>query len=247
MTKIKFTHYSLVTILFMASCLNGQGLVNFLGHWTGIEELDSPSFSYDNRNISIQVMEGGERDGFYIYSSSSDFLYNETLSWAYHYFGFDKENTQIIFLRRFITPLGVLGYEEMLYDLTEWTTESFVADYTSDDGASYHQIRLDLNLLHLFEITPERVNLSQNYPNPFNPLTAIDVFMEENAQGSLIIYNINGQEVQTLHKGEFSSGITQFLWNGRDNLGRPVSGGTYIYRLMVGGSAGQSQKMILLK
>ena len=247
MTKIKFTHYSLVTILFMVSCINGQGLVNFLGHWTGIEELDSPSLSYDNRNISIQVMEGGERDGFYIYSSSSDFLYNETLSWAYHYFGFDKETTQIIFLRRFITPLGVLGYEEMLYDLTEWTTESFVADYTSDDGASYHQIRMDLNLLHLFEITPKRVNLSQNYPNPFNPLTAIDVFMEENAQGSLIIYNINGQEVQTLYKGEFSSGITQFLWNGRDNLGRPVSGGTYIYRLMVGGSAGQSQKMILLK
>ncbi|SVB00537.1 uncharacterized protein METZ01_LOCUS153391, partial [marine metagenome] len=189
MAKIKLTHYSLVTILFMASCLNGQGLVNFLGHWTGIEELDSPSLSYDNRNISIQVMEGGERDGFYIYSSSSDFLYNETLSWAYHYFGFDKENTQIIFLRRFITPLGVLGYEEMLYDLTEWTTESFVADYTSDDGASYHQIRLDLNLLHLFEITPERVNLSQNYPNPFNPSTTIDVIMEENSQGSLIIYN----------------------------------------------------------
>ena len=247
MAKIKLTHYSLVTILFMASCLNGQGLVNFLGHWTGIEELDSPSLSYDNRNISILVMECVERDGFYIYSSSSDFLYNETLSWAYHYFGFDKETTQIIFLRRFITPLGVLGYEEMLYDLTEWTTESFVADYTSDDGASYHQIRLDLNLLQLFELTPERVNLSQNYPNPFNPLTAIDVFMEENSQGSLIIYNINGQEVQTLHKGEFSSGITQFLWNGSDNLGRPVSGGTYIYRLMVGGSAGQSQKMILLK
>ena len=247
MIKIKFTHYSLVTILFMVSCLNGQGLVNFLGHWTGIEELDSPSLSYDNRNISIQVMEGGERDGFYIYSSSSDFLYNETLSWAYHYFGFDKENTQIIFLRRFITPLGVLGYEEMLYDLTEWTTESFVADHTSDDGATYHQIRMDLNLLHLFELTPKRVNLSQNFPNPFNPSTTIDVIMEENAQGSLIIYNINGQEVQTLYKGDFSSGITQFLWNGRDNLGRPVSGGTYIYRLMVGGSAGQSQKMILLK
>ena len=70
-----------------------------------------------------------------------------------YYFGFDKENTQIIFLRRFITPLGVLGYEELLYDVLEWTTESFVADYTSDDGASYHQIRMDLNLLNLFEIT----------------------------------------------------------------------------------------------
>ena len=80
MAKIKLTHYSLVTILFMASCLNGQGLVNFLGHWTGIEELDSPSLSYDNRNISIQVMEGGERDGFYIYSSSSDFLIGSSLS-----------------------------------------------------------------------------------------------------------------------------------------------------------------------
>ena len=71
--------------------------------------------------------------------------------------------------------------------------------------------------------------------------------MEESSKGSLIIYNINGQEVLTLHKGEFSPGITQFMWNGRDNSGLPVSGGTYIYRLMVDGSSGQSQKMILLR
>ena len=63
MAKIKLTQYLAVTTLFMASCLNGQALVNFLGHWTGLEQLDSPSLSYDNRNISIQIMEGGERDG----------------------------------------------------------------------------------------------------------------------------------------------------------------------------------------
>ena len=121
---LKFSLFSLLTLFATA---NGQGLSNFLGHWTGLELLDSPSLTYDNRNISLIVSEGGDRDGFHIYTSSCDFLYNEDLDWAYHYFGFDKEYTQVIFLRRFITPLGVIGYEELVYDLTEWSDESFLS------------------------------------------------------------------------------------------------------------------------
>ena len=75
-----------------------QGLVNFLNHWIGIESLETSSLTYDNRNISIIIEEGGERDGYYIYNSSSDFLYNEDLDWAYHYFTFSKDRfDQIIF------------------------------------------------------------------------------------------------------------------------------------------------------
>ncbi len=92
----------LLAFIYLVSFLNGQGLVNFLGHRTGVEELDSPSMTYDNRNISIVISEGGDREGFYIYSSSCEFLYNEDLDWAYHYFGFDKDTDQVIFLMRFI-------------------------------------------------------------------------------------------------------------------------------------------------
>ena len=42
--------------------MNDQVLDNFSGHWTGLENLDSPTMSYDNRNISIIISEGGDRD-----------------------------------------------------------------------------------------------------------------------------------------------------------------------------------------
>ena len=247
MAKVKLFKISLFSTFMLFTIANGQGLSNFLGHWTGLELLESPNLTYDNRNISLVVSEGGDRDGFHIYTSSCDFLYNEDLDWAYHYFGFDKEYTEIIFLRRFITPLGVLGFEELVYDLTEWSEESFVAEYVSNDGTTYHQIRMDIDLLSSTSLTPCVVKLSQNFPNPFNPSTNIYISVDKDSKGNLMIFNIKGQEVRTLHEGKIISGITNFSWDGNDNFGRPVSGGTYIYRLMIDGAASQSQKMILLK
>ena len=52
------------------------------------------------------MSEGGDRDGFHIYTSSCDFLYNEDLDWAYHYFGFDKEYTEVIFLNTHVIFLN---------------------------------------------------------------------------------------------------------------------------------------------
>ena len=247
MANLKLYKISLYFSLMLINIANGQGLSNFLGHWTGLELLDSPNLTYDNRNISLVVSEGGDRDGFHIYTSSCDFLYNEDLDWAYHYFGFDKEYTQVIFLRRFITPLGVLGFEELVYELTEWSEESFVAEYVSSDGTTFHQIRLDIDLLRTSSLIPCVVKLSQNFPNPFNPSTNINISVDRDTKGSLAIFNIKGQVVRTLYDGKIVSGITRHFWDGNNDLGLPVSGGTYIYRLMIDGVVSQSQKMILLK
>ena len=148
---------------------------NFSGHWTGLENLDSPSMSYDNRNISIIISEGGDREGYFIYTSSCDFLYNEDLSWSYHYFGFNKDTGQIAFLRRFITPLGLLGFEELTYEIIDWSTDFFVAEYISNDGITFHQLRVSLNYLDIYEPLPNKVELSKNFPNPFNPSTSLIV------------------------------------------------------------------------
>ena len=107
--------------------MNGQSPGNFSGHWTGLENLDSPSMIYDNRNISIIINEGGDREGYFIFTSSYDFLYNEDLSWSYHYFTFNKATGHITFLRRLITLLGLLGYEELKYEIIDWSTDFFVA------------------------------------------------------------------------------------------------------------------------
>ena len=238
---------SLSLCICLISSLHGQNLDNFLGHWTGGENLDSPTFSYENRNISIVISEGGDREGFHIYSSSCDFLYNDDLSWAYHYFGINKDTGQVVFLRRFITPLGVLGYEELAYDLVEWTTDFFVAEYQAEDGLTFHEVRVSMNLLDALEPLPSKIELSQNFPNPFNPSTDIFVSVDIDSRGSLIVYDLMGHEVRRLHHGRFERGQKKVTWNGMNDQGEPVGGGIYICRLMINGSHVKSQKMTLIK
>ncbi|HIC37803.1 MAG TPA: hypothetical protein EYO80_08995, partial [Candidatus Marinimicrobia bacterium] len=95
--------------------LNAQTLTDFIGDWTGVENLHSTTTSYENKSISILISEGGDRENFLIYTSTSDFIYDQSLDWAYHYVGYDKMTNQLIFLRRWITPIGTIGFEEFLY------------------------------------------------------------------------------------------------------------------------------------
>ena len=97
MNNEKIIKYSLLVALILAIQIKGQSLSEFLGHWTGTEQLNSPSLTYENRNISLTIEEGGVREGFHIFTSSSDFLHNEDVEWAFHYFGFLKKPNPIDF------------------------------------------------------------------------------------------------------------------------------------------------------
>ena len=88
--------------------------------------------------------------------------------------------------------------------------------------------------------------MNEAYPNPFNPSTNISFDIPQEMHVSLVIYNINGQVVKTLYNGFISPGLTSFQWDGNDQAGLSMSGGTYIYRLLIDGYT-QSQKMVLLK
>ena len=239
---------AIILLFSLNNALICQGAYNFLNHWTGLESLETINLTYENRNISIVIEEGGDREGYYIYHSSSDFLYNESLDWAYHYFTFVKDrNDEIIFLRRFITPVGVLGYEELIYNLTEWSEDYFVADYISADGESIHQIRMSVNILSNEKSFPISYNLKQNYPNPFNPQTMIEFQNSINSNGFIYIYNVNGKLIRKLFEGKFLVGRNIFKWNGKNDFGEIVSSGNYIYTLKIDGFQFQSRTMTFIK
>ena len=227
--------------------LFGQGQSDFIGQWIGAEDLNSESINYENRNISMVISEGGVREGFYVFQSSCDFLYNENLNWAFHYFRFDKDNTKIIFLRRFITPVGVLGYEELVYDLITWSDDSFVAQYSSENRETSHQLRMNINLLELQYPIPYKVSLHQNFPNPFNPSTNIKITTDKISKGVLNVFDVNGSSILTLFNGLLLPGETLVTWDGRDQLGKTVATGTYIYSLVVDGELRKSNTMIFIK
>jgi len=237
---------AVITVSLTAWGLNAQTLIDFIGDWTGVENLQSPTTTYENKSISIQISQGGDRENYLIYTSSSDFIYDQNLNWTYHYIGIDKLTNQLILLRRWATPIGTIGFEEFIYDIVEWNHNTFTAEYQSKNGETHHEIIVAMSSLKLDEILPDKISLNQNFPNPFNPSTTISVKLDKGTSGTLVIYNINGQVVKTLYNGFISPGLTTFQWDGNDQAGLSMSGGTYFYRLFIDGYT-QSQKMVLLK
>jgi photosystem II stability/assembly factor-like uncharacterized protein len=93
--------------------------------------------------------------------------------------------------------------------------------------------------------------LEQNYPNPFNPYTTIKFSLPEQANVSLKIYNLLGQEVATLAEGEMPAAFHNVVWDGRNSAGAQVATGMYFYRIEATGVSGEKfnslKKLILLK
>ncbi len=93
---------------------------------------------------------------------------------------------------------------------------------------------------------PETYALSQNFPNPFNPETVIKYDLPENTSVQLIIYDLLGREVRRLVDGDMTAGYQNVTWDGRDNAGRQVSSGLYIYKIIAGEFIA-TKKMLLQK
>lgn len=88
--------------------------------------------------------------------------------------------------------------------------------------------------------------LSQNYPNPFNPETTIKYQLPRAAEVRLEIFNLLGQRVATLVERKQPAGYYTMQWNGKDNFGRNVASGVYLYRLQAGEFL-QVRKLTLLR
>jgi hypothetical protein len=93
---------------------------------------------------------------------------------------------------------------------------------------------------------PNDYKLGNNYPNPFNPTTTISFSIPENSDVLLEVYNTLGENVRMLVNGNYSSGSYSTRWNGRDDFGREVNSGVYIYRIVAANFV-DSKRMILMK
>jgi len=95
---------------------------------------------------------------------------------------------------------------------------------------------------------PHKFTLEQNYPNPFNANTVIrySLSVSRSTLTTLKIYNILGEEVRTLIDKWQSKGEYQISWNGKDNYGKEVASGIYLYQLKVGDQR-KTKKLLLLK
>jgi hypothetical protein len=89
--------------------------------------------------------------------------------------------------------------------------------------------------------TPADIQLLRAFPNPFNPKTNLTFEIPCSSHISLIVYNIDGQEVTRLADGWFVHGIYQLTFDGTQ-----LPSGLYFARLKAG-NIDQVQKILLLK
>lgn len=95
-------------------------------------------------------------------------------------------------------------------------------------------------------LLPEKFALSQNAPNPFNPQTRIGYDLPKATNVRLEIYNVLGQQVNTLVDEFQEAGSKSVIWDGRDYSGATVASGIYFYRLDAGDFS-DTRKMMMLK
>jgi len=97
------------------------------------------------------------------------------------------------------------------------------------------------------EIFPDAFALNQNYPNPFNPSTQISFDVPAGADNVIInVYNILGQNVNTLVNEVMSPGSYTVDWNATDFMGNSVASGIYFYELR-SNSFTARKKMLLIR
>jgi hypothetical protein len=94
---------------------------------------------------------------------------------------------------------------------------------------------------------PAGFDLQQNYPNPFNPVTKISYVLPSQANVTIKVYDILGNEIKTLiNDVRQNAGEHTIVWDATDNSGRAVSSGVYFYK-MISGEFSKTMRMVMTK
>ncbi|HZY10561.1 MAG TPA: T9SS type A sorting domain-containing protein [Bacteroidota bacterium] len=113
----------------------------------------------------------------------------------------------------------------------------------------------DVNITTTVPVDEDQVNtlpvsfeLEQNYPNPFNPQTSMQFSLPTPSLVTIKLYNLLGQEIQTLvEQQQYQIGTHTISFDGRD-----LQSGVYMYRLTFIPENGEKplqlmRRMVLLK
>ena len=142
---------------------------------------------------------------------------------------------------------------DSVYPVGSWPHSVFGADLDGDgdvDLATANRLSKTVSVLlnqggtgvdEMTELHPPAFSLRQNYPNPFNPATTIRYEVLRPGYVTLKIFNILGQEVETIVSARQAAGEYMVDWDAAN-----FTSGIYFYRLQVG-EFSETRKLILLK
>jgi uncharacterized repeat protein (TIGR01451 family)/TQXA domain-containing protein len=164
----------------------------------------------------------------------------------------DASSTEQTFTLKFSDFSQRFG-SQIPFDASKIKYIGFILDKNLNPGASVFNFEVkDIAILNgLTGIkdkgsVPLSFNLAQNYPNPFNPSTIIRYDLPSAGKVVIKIYDLLGKEVKTLVNEEKNAGTFSAEWNARNNDGRSVASGIYLYKITTGNFV-SIKKMTLLK
>jgi hypothetical protein len=106
------------------------------------------------------------------------------------------------------------------------------------DGKSETFPEMEVNV----GLEPGKFVLAQNYPNPFNPSTTIEFIVPQAGWVTLKVYNLLGQEVETLQDGNVEANKV----NEKEFNAEGLASGLYYYQLR-GARTILTKRMLLLR
>jgi len=118
-----------------------------------------------------------------------------------------------------------------------------IDEYDLESGETWSNTVVDVNESSSVK---EKFFLKQNFPNPFNSYTTISFGLKEAQNVKLTIYNVLGEEMNTVINEHLSAGTHEIVWNGKDKNQKSVPSGIYYYKIKTD-DASLVKKMLYLK
>jgi FG-GAP-like repeat/Secretion system C-terminal sorting domain len=113
-----------------------------------------------------------------------------------------------------------------VFNPDEWqTTGSFAGDLDQPDAS-----------------VPDVFALQAPYPNPFNEMTTLRIDLPVASELTVDVFNITGQRVTTLSRGQHTAGQHTLTLNGSD-----LASGLYFVQATVPGQMNEIRKLVLVK
>jgi len=88
----------------------------------------------------------------------------------------------------------------------------------------------------VFQVVPRgELHLQEvlNYPNPFGTSTHFTFQVSHASEVEIRIYTVDGRMIQRINHIWAEPGFNMIEWNGRDEMGDPLSNGVYLYKVNV--------------
>jgi hypothetical protein len=130
------------------------------------------------------------------------------------------------------------------YNVGSWQLPPNYIAYSIVAHPGQTNVNLNFNLTDVENdqlVLPNEFSLLQNFPNPFNPSTMITYRLKEDGIVKLSVFNILGNEIETLVSEAKPAGNYEVTWNASN-----LPSGVYFYQIKAGSEV-DTKKMLLLR